>query len=151
MRRCRCDRIISLGSHSHVLIILGQDPKVIRDVSYYKDYFSCAEQVATVHAAPSQRIVFYLVRTSLTPLTLTYAPVQISDSQSLKDGAVAAYPDRVVVSGLIPRHVELSGAPTENTFTALDGQNVAIAEMWSFRETDFKLITEESGFGKIRQ
>ncbi|KAL8287581.1 hypothetical protein RQP46_003439 [Phenoliferia psychrophenolica] len=105
-------------------------PEFSVSIDHHRHFFDCASQVASARAHPSQRIVYYLV----------------SDSRSLKEAAVAAYPELVVVSGLEPHHVEVDH---NGTRVALDGQHIAVAEMWTLRDVDFHILSFASSFGKI--
>lgn len=113
----------------------------LNTVKRHQAFFTCAEQVAKRYADPEQRVVWYL----------------ISDSATLKREALEKYPDKVVVSGLGIHHTDPKlklgegDAATKEQLDRMrmDGAMDSVVESWSFAATDFKVITEQSGFGKI--
>ncbi|GAA5988297.1 hypothetical protein JCM11641_006654 [Rhodosporidiobolus odoratus] len=108
----------------------------INTVSYHSQYFRCAAQVAATYAAPSQKVLYYL----------------ITDSHALEQDALAMYPDQVVVTGLKQAHIEIKTDHSEGMKAvkrAADGFMRTVAESWIFAATDFQILTYRSGFGKI--
>lgn len=113
----------------------------INTVERHSSFFTCAAQVAARYALPSQRVVYYLV----------------SDSEALKADALAKFPDKVVVSGLKAKHTDpllkLGGKKSDTKEKrerdVMEGAWDSVVESWSLAETDFRIITEQSGFGKI--
>jgi hypothetical protein len=113
----------------------------INTVERHSAFFTCAAQVAARYALPSQRVVYYLV----------------SDSEALKADALAKFPDKVVVSGLKAKHtdpllklgVKKSDTVEKREREVMEGAWDSVVESWSLAETDFRIITEQSGFGKI--
>jgi hypothetical protein len=108
-------------------------------------FFTCAAALANRHAQPRQQIVYYLV----------------SDSSALKRAALDAFPDRVVVSGLDDALEDPNdGEENETEEGEVDGQRDGwmleadkmtdqVVEMWALAETDYKIVTEHSGVGRI--
>lgn len=113
----------------------------LNTVDRHLRFFTCAAAVAARHALPTQRIIYYLV----------------SDSVALKEDALRRFPDRVVVSGLEPRHtdpklkigVQEGQKRSVRERYMMDAMGDSVVEAWTLAETDFKIITEQSGFGKI--
>lgn len=113
----------------------------INTVERHSSFFTCAAQVAERYALPSQRVIYYLV----------------SDSEALKADALAKFPDKVVVSGLKAKHTDpllkLGGKKSDTKEKkerdVMEGAWDSVVESWSLAETDFRIITEQSGFGKI--
>ncbi|GAA5883241.1 hypothetical protein JCM3774_000640 [Rhodotorula dairenensis] len=109
---------------------------VINTVERHSQYFTCAEAVARTYADPSQRVVYYL----------------ITDSRVLERDALDRFGDRVVVTGLEQAHPEIKTdqrTGLEALRHAADGFMRTIAQSWIFASTDFQIITQRSGFGKI--
>lgn len=118
-------------------------------------YFTCANQIATRYARPGQKIIYYLV----------------SDSNNLLADALAKLGDRVVVSGLglwsflLPvrscanisetvtgiRHLDphLGIDSSDGSLDLGSATTNAVAEAWTLASTDYKVLTEQSGFGKV--
>lgn len=109
------------------------DPEAdkLNTVEKHQAYFTCADQVARAYARADQHVIYYL----------------LSDSESLKAAALAQMPDKVIVSGLGAKHTELY--KSEDVAGSADGMMVSIAESWAIAGTDFQILTERSGFGKI--
>lgn len=61
------------------------------------------------------------------------------------------YKDRVVVSGLEPRHLEYGKKKVRvDMAQAAEGFGNAIAEIWTLARTDLRVLTgPKSGFGKL--
>lgn len=123
-------------------------------------YFDCADEVARRFTRPGQKVIYYLV----------------SDSNNLISDALKKFPDRVVVSGLgkLPsdcccdddyfyqldnpsltrclgiRHLDptISRNP-EVSLSLGDATTNSVIEAWTLAATDFKILTEQSGFGKV--
>lgn len=124
---------------------LQRYPELDKDntVAKFREYFKCAEQVSQTYAHPAQRVVYYL----------------ITDSHTLREDALQAFPGKVVISGLDQSHMEIaavsgpdgssSGWSTRNDAT--DGMMRTVAESWTFAATDFSILTAKSGFGNIRE
>ncbi|GAA6005241.1 hypothetical protein JCM10207_002909 [Rhodosporidiobolus poonsookiae] len=108
----------------------------VNTVKHHSTYFKCAAAVAATYADPSQKVIYYL----------------ISDSRVLEEDALRTFPDRVVVSGLKPAHVEIKTDKSDG-FKAIkraaDGFMRTVADSWIFASTDFQILTYRSGFGKI--
>lgn len=94
-------------------------------------YFTCAEQVARVRATPDQRIIYYLV----------------SDSNTLKREALEAFPDRVVLSNAHSIHINIPLASANLASPVID----TLAVGWIITGTDFQILTDSSGYGRIRE
>ncbi|GAA6048014.1 hypothetical protein JCM3770_000149 [Rhodotorula araucariae] len=90
----------------------------INTVERHAHWFKCAQEVVETYSHPTQRPLYFLV----------------SDSATLRSSAAAAYPDRVVTTGLAQQ---------------LDGMMGTVAENWAFSNVDFSLLSQHSGFGKI--
>ncbi|GAA5919295.1 hypothetical protein JCM6882_007829 [Rhodosporidiobolus microsporus] len=120
----------------------------VNTVERHQHWFDCAAEVVETYAAPTARPLFFL----------------ITDSATLRASAASAYPDRVIVSGLLQRHNELRDDQnqllhvTEEEGRArsvgemkeeLDGLQNTVAESWIFESMDFALLSHHSGFGKI--
>ncbi|BGP53273.1 hypothetical protein JCM8202v2_000832 [Rhodotorula sphaerocarpa] len=108
----------------------------VNTVKHHSRYFTCADAVARTYAHPSQKVIYYL----------------ITDSRVLEKDALRRLGDRVVVTGLKQAHVEIK-TDTSTGMRAIrraaDGFMRTIAESWIFAGTDFQIITQRSGFGKI--
>ncbi|BGO88739.1 hypothetical protein NBRC10512_005188 [Rhodotorula toruloides] len=108
----------------------------VNSVHKYQQYFTCADSVARTYAHPSQKIVYYL----------------ITDSHKLERDVLRRYGDRVVVTGLKQAHVEIKTDRSDGLQAikkVADGFMRTVAESWIFAGTDFQILTQRSGFGKI--
>ncbi|KAI5480294.1 putative glycosyltransferase [Pseudohyphozyma bogoriensis] len=102
-------------------------------VPKFQHYFTCAAQLASSLAHPSQKTIYYL----------------ISDSEHLKASALAAFPDRVVLSGIGASHV-LENMGAQEVFGTVNKLQDAVVESWIQGEVDAQIITNDSGFGKLQ-
>lgn len=128
--------VIGIQIRTGDLSLYAASKDVINTVEQHSQYFTCADAVARTYADPSQRVVYYL----------------ITDSRVLERDALRQFGDRVVVTGLDQAHAEVEPDFSEGTRTlehATDGLMRTIAESWIFASTDFQIITQRSGFGKI--
>ncbi|BGP22039.1 proteophosphoglycan ppg4 [Rhodotorula toruloides] len=108
----------------------------VNSVHKYQQYFTCADSVARTYAHPSQKVIFYL----------------ITDSHKLERDVLRRYGDRVVVTGLKQAHVEIKTDRSDGLQAikkVADGFMRTVAESWIFAGTDFQILTQRSGFGKI--
>ncbi|GAA5952790.1 hypothetical protein JCM8115_002350 [Rhodotorula mucilaginosa] len=128
--------VIGIQIRTGDLSLYAASKDVINTVEQHSQYFTCADAVARTYADPSQRVVYYL----------------ITDSRVLERDALRQFGDRVVVTGLEQAHAEVEPDFSEGTQTvehAADGLMRTVAESWIFASTDFQIITQRSGFGKI--
>ncbi|BGP13161.1 hypothetical protein JCM10213_000261 [Rhodosporidiobolus nylandii] len=105
-------------------------------VGLYKQYFDCADALAKRYAHPSQKKLIYL----------------ITDSNNLEEDALKTFNGSIVVTGLEQSHDELkymNKNGTEVVHTSLDGYMRTVAESFIFSNTDYQILTQRSGFGKI--
>lgn len=91
----------------------------------YSPFFECADQIARTHSRPDQRVVYYLV----------------TDSAKLREQAIEAYQDRILVTGLPIRHIHARNAQ-------LDHVADAVIENYILASTDYKVISL-GGYGKV--
>lgn len=107
-------------------------------VARYQAYFKCAEEVGTTYKLAGQKVVYYLV----------------SDSAHLKAQALELHPDLVVLTGMEAHHPEVEAlyraeGADESISQAGDQLMTTVAESYILAGTDFQILTEYSGFGKI--
>ncbi|GAA6044009.1 hypothetical protein JCM8097_000194 [Rhodosporidiobolus ruineniae] len=121
----------------------------VNTVERHRHIFQCAEEVAETYAAPGQRPLYFL----------------ITDSSTLRQSALSAFPSKVIVSGLSQHHNELrrhgrkpetvtheksgGSASVREMKREMEGLQNSVAESWAFAGVDFALLTDKSGFGKI--
>ncbi|SCV67235.1 BQ2448_5881 [Microbotryum intermedium] len=107
----------------------------INTVERHRNFFDCADKIVERYVRHDQKVVYYLV----------------TDSRTLKEDALLNFSDRVVVTGLTQAHPELHHEMTDEEKTRLleDGTTNAQVENWIIGKTDFQIITELSGFGKL--
>ncbi|GJN87762.1 hypothetical protein Rhopal_000717-T1 [Rhodotorula paludigena] len=118
----------------------------INTPAWHEHWFTCAQEVVDTYSAPGQHPLYYL----------------ITDSSTLRESALAAFPDRVVLSGLTPHHAELrdskkkkfvSGAgrmknDPDGVLQEVEGMTDSMVESWIFANVDFALLSHDSGFAK---
>jgi len=66
----------------------------------------------------------------------------VTDSANLRKEARAALGDKLIVSGLDIEHVHQKNGHA-------DGVLNAVADSWILAKTDFRVISQDSGFGKL--
>ncbi|KAM0749166.1 hypothetical protein T439DRAFT_63191 [Meredithblackwellia eburnea MCA 4105] len=132
--------LLSLPSVFSVGIQIRAGDSVMRkaakghSIGSHRGFFNCADQLAKKYALPGQRIVYYLV----------------SDSAYLKINAANAIPGKIIINAQKPQHTEIGGTTMKgNVENNVDGMMGAVTEMFTFRHTDYQVITENSGFGKF--
>jgi hypothetical protein len=86
-------------------------------------FFSCAGDLARTYAEPSQTIKYYLV----------------TDSAHLKADALRVLGDQLIVTDMVPQHIHQKSGH-------VDGVMGAVVEDWILAKTDFRVITQDSGF-----
>ncbi|ORY88458.1 hypothetical protein BCR35DRAFT_301596 [Leucosporidium creatinivorum] len=95
-------------------------------VQRHLPFFSCAGDLARTYADPSQKIIYYLV----------------TDSAHLKADAQKVLGNQLIVTDMVPQHVHQKSGH-------VDGVMGAVVEDWILAKTDFRVITQDSGFGKL--
>ncbi|KAK4699079.1 hypothetical protein P7C70_g7187, partial [Phenoliferia sp. Uapishka_3] len=95
-------------------------------VDVHSAFFKCADQLAETYALPDQKILYYLV----------------TDSMHLRDDAIRKFGDKVVVTGAGIEHIHQRSGHADGVFNA-------VLEEWILAKTDYRVITQDSGFGKL--
>ncbi|SCZ93683.1 BZ3500_MvSof-1268-A1-R1_Chr6-3g08819 [Microbotryum saponariae] len=106
----------------------------INTVARYQQFFDCADKLAERYARDDQKVVYYLV----------------TDSSTLEAAALRQFPDRLVVTGLTQGHPEFEHGHTGSALAKVaDDTTNALVESMLIGKTDYQIITETSGFGKL--
>lgn len=87
----------------------------------------CANQLAETYSLPDQKVVYYLV----------------TDSAHLRQDAIEKLGDKVVVSGAGIEHIHVKSGHADGVFSA-------VLEDWILAKTDYRVITQDSGFVRLR-
>ncbi|SGY16769.1 BQ5605_C012g06983 [Microbotryum silenes-dioicae] len=104
----------------------------VNTVKRHQQFFDCAAKLAERYARNDQRVVYYLV----------------TDSPTLEAAALRQFPDRLVVTGLTQGHPEFVYNVT-NLAKVADYTTNALVESMLIGKTDYQIITDTSGFGKV--
>ncbi|KDE04477.1 hypothetical protein, variant 2 [Microbotryum lychnidis-dioicae p1A1 Lamole] len=104
----------------------------IHTVKRHRQFFDCAAKLAERYARDDQKVVYYLV----------------TDSPTLEAAALRQFPDRLVVTGLTQGHPEFVYNVT-NLAKVADYTTNALVESILIGKTDYQIITDTSGFGKV--
>lgn len=111
----------------------------INTVERHRPFFRCAEQVARRFAKPGQKVIYLLM----------------SDSNTLKADARSRLADRVILTGDSSRHMDKHEHEASERLIGgfsdveMDASIDLMSGLQVFAQTDVKIITEWSGFGKI--